>query len=131
MGRPSAGLLVFAETTGRFLLLRRSAYVNNPGFWSCPAGRIDRGEAPIDAAVREFYEEAGYAAGKRGMTVDPVALLDPGKRRRFFYFRGLVPTQFVPRLNWESDGWGWFYANDLPKPMHPGMVRTLPLLGTF
>ncbi|MBT3233517.1 MAG: NUDIX hydrolase [Calditrichaeota bacterium] len=28
--------------------------------WEIPAGRIDKGESPIDAAIREVQEESGY-----------------------------------------------------------------------
>jgi 8-oxo-dGTP diphosphatase len=50
---PSACAVVVDD--GRVLLGRRA----DTGKWSLPAGAIDPGEQPADAAVREAYEETG------------------------------------------------------------------------
>jgi 8-oxo-dGTP pyrophosphatase MutT (NUDIX family) len=43
-----------------FVLCRRSAGLNtHASQWALPGGRIDRGETPIDAALRETDEEVG------------------------------------------------------------------------
>jgi ADP-ribose pyrophosphatase YjhB (NUDIX family) len=46
------------DGAGRVLLIRRA---NDPGrgLWSVPAGRIEAGETPAEAAVREVREETG------------------------------------------------------------------------
>ncbi|MCD6076242.1 MAG: coenzyme pyrophosphatase [Ramlibacter sp.] len=42
------------------LLTRRADTLNNhAGQWALPGGRIDEGESPIDAALREMEEEVG------------------------------------------------------------------------
>jgi 8-oxo-dGTP diphosphatase len=46
---------VVVDDGGRVLLVRRA----DTGTWSLPAGAIDPGEQPADAAVREVYEETG------------------------------------------------------------------------
>ena len=53
--RLSAGVVIVRETPdgARFLLLR--AYGN----WDFPKGRVENGEEPFTAAVREVAEEAG------------------------------------------------------------------------
>jgi 8-oxo-dGTP diphosphatase len=51
---PSACAVV-VDDGGRVLLGRRA----DTGQWSLPAGAIDPGEQPADAAVREVYEETG------------------------------------------------------------------------
>lgn len=117
MPRQAAGITCIAATTGRILLLRRSVYVTEPGLWSCPAGRLDAGEGPLDAAVRELYEEAGYAG--------PVTVHGHWKDGEFHHFAAVTPTQFRPRLNWENDEAGWFGAERLPAPLHRGMVGFL------
>ena len=35
------------------------------GVWSIPKGEIDAGEAPLDAARREFQEETGFQRARR------------------------------------------------------------------
>lgn len=121
MGRSAAGITCVADTTGRIFLTRRSPLVTDPGLWSCPAGRIDRGEAPVEAAIRELAEEAGFCG--------PMAIhahyIDRGGREPFHHFVASVPSQFRPRLNWENDAAAWALLDALPAPMHPGMKEVL------
>jgi 8-oxo-dGTP diphosphatase len=49
---------VVRNDAGRILLARRS----DNGRWSLPAGCIDPGEQPADAALREVFEETGVRA---------------------------------------------------------------------
>lgn len=117
MSRAGAGVLCFAQTTGRFLLLRRSPRVAQPGLWSVPAGRIDKGETPLDAAIREFAEEAGF--------VGPYVLTQRWDTPDFHCFVAQCPIQFRPQLNWESDGAKWCTPATLPSPLHPGLKGLL------
>ncbi|GMV20464.1 MAG: NUDIX domain-containing protein [Vicinamibacterales bacterium] len=65
--RESAGLLMFRRTSGQLEVLL--AHPGGPywtarqdGAWSIPKGGRNPGESPLDAAVREFREETGFAA---------------------------------------------------------------------
>ena len=45
---------------GAILLTRRAPRLNaHAGQWALPGGRLDAGETPIDAALREMHEEVG------------------------------------------------------------------------
>jgi len=57
----AAGLAVRAMDTGRVLLLQRGLDPEDPasGSWEFPGGHIEDGEAPFDAACREWQEEVG------------------------------------------------------------------------
>jgi len=57
---PKVAAAVLVEKDGRVLLARR---VNEPfrGMWTLPAGFINGGEDPAEAAVRECLEETGLS----------------------------------------------------------------------
>ena len=49
---------------GAIILTRRSPRLNaHTGQWALPGGRLDEGETPIDAALREMREEIGLDIG--------------------------------------------------------------------
>jgi 8-oxo-dGTP pyrophosphatase MutT (NUDIX family) len=131
--RSAAGICCFARSTGRVLLLKRSREVTKPGMWGFPGGRIDRGERPLEAAMREMHEEAGYAGP---YTITAEVLLHPLKRP-FHCFIAEAPRQFRPQLNWEHDDAGWFHPHGagyrmgrgLPAPLHPGVLQLLDAVG--
>ncbi len=113
----AAGIL-FREPGGRILLLRRSQGIPYPGVWNLPAGKIDPGETPKEAAIREAVEEAGILAPAPCFVKVTV---NPETGTRFFLFTACIPP-LVPRLNWESDAWAWVYPGEMPgRSLHPGL----------
>lgn len=61
---PSAGLLLFRKTpSGLEVFLAHPGgpfwQARDAGAWTIPKGMIDPGEAPLEAAQREFQEETG------------------------------------------------------------------------
>lgn len=60
--RPAAVLAAITERHDRpgFLLIHRPSNMrSHPGQVAFPGGKIDPGESPVDAALREAYEELG------------------------------------------------------------------------
>lgn len=55
-----AAAVLVTDHDNRVLLVRR-AMKPHQGFWSLPAGFIDYGESPKDAACRECLEETGLS----------------------------------------------------------------------
>jgi predicted NUDIX family NTP pyrophosphohydrolase len=67
MAKRSAGILLYKRTGGELVVLL--AHPGGPfwqkrdcGAWTIPKGEFDSGEAPEDAARREFREELGVEA---------------------------------------------------------------------
>lgn len=54
------GRMVDVSGGAAFLLCRRTSRLNkHAGQWALPGGRLDPGESPVDAALRELDEEVG------------------------------------------------------------------------
>ena len=75
---PCVGAVVH-DAAGRLLLIRRG-HDPHRGLWSLPGGRVEPGESPEQAVVREVREETGLDGARRrgrsgGCTI-------PGGRRR-------------------------------------------------
>jgi len=59
-GRPLDGRMIGVAGGAAFLLCRRAAKLRrHAGQWALPGGRLDGGETPVDAALRELHEELG------------------------------------------------------------------------
>jgi 8-oxo-dGTP pyrophosphatase MutT (NUDIX family) len=70
-----------------FLLCRRAARMNrHAGQWALPGGRLDDGETPVDAAIRELDEELGLRLGAD----DVLGLLDDYPTRSGFVMTPVV-----------------------------------------
>lgn len=111
----AAGILLRAKSTGRYLLLQNA----ETRLWETPGGHVERGESSEDAAIREFREETGgalksYALCRGSVTVDGYRL-----------FFGESAREFRPRLSAEHVAHRWVSADDLPQPLHPGLVTVL------
>ena len=58
MPRPAAGTIMVADE--QVLLLYRHRFITDTWGWEIPAGGVDPGENPAEAAVREAREESGW-----------------------------------------------------------------------
>ncbi len=52
----------FFEHDGKLLLLHRKDTKPEGNTWCVPGGKVDPGETPVDALLRELREETGYHA---------------------------------------------------------------------
>lgn len=62
MARPVAATVV-VDDQARVLLMWRHRHVTGTWGWEIPAGRVEIGESPEEAAVREAEEETGWRPG--------------------------------------------------------------------
>ena len=57
-------VVFLVDPQGRILMQHRDAHARvSPNQWTPPGGRIEDGEAPVDAARREVFEETGIRVG--------------------------------------------------------------------
>ena len=57
-----SAVMMAVDTKRRILLVRQYRLPANANLWELPAGRLDPGEKPLQAAKRELIEETGYSA---------------------------------------------------------------------
>jgi 8-oxo-dGTP diphosphatase len=77
---------ILRSPDGRVLMAERTARQISAGFWELPGGKVDPGETPQQAAVRELAEEIGVQA----LTVRPWICYEHvyrTRRLRLFFFR--------------------------------------------
>jgi ADP-ribose pyrophosphatase len=61
---PGAVVVIPLLDNGELVLERQHRYPLHRDFYELPAGKIDRGEDPLQCAQRELLEETGYSAKK-------------------------------------------------------------------
>jgi 8-oxo-dGTP pyrophosphatase MutT (NUDIX family) len=108
--REGVGVFPRAIDTERWLVGLRSWAVAEPGQWAGFGGTMTGG-SPEGNALRELAEETGY----RG----EVELEEFGHN----LFVAHVPTEFTPRLNWETDEARWVTLDEVAdlEPRHWGL----------
>lgn len=60
--RPDSITILPFDDKGRLLLIKEYRHGFRKNVWFLPAGRIDKGELPLEAAKRELREETGFGA---------------------------------------------------------------------
>lgn len=70
---------VLRDARGRVLLARRTEGRDLAGLWEFPGGKVEPGESPENALVRELREELGVET-EVGAPVACVPLESPGRR---------------------------------------------------
>ncbi len=126
-GRAGAGCLFVAADTKNICIAHRSADVLEPGTWGTWGGAIDRNETPEKAIKREIVEETSYIGQVKLIHLYTFKHSSGFQYHNYF---AVVPHEFVPKMDWETQNYKWTDLNKLPKPLHPGMKHLLQNAGT-
>ena len=113
----AAGIILYAEDTGRWGLQQRSDSVNDPGVWAAWGGGREPGESLEQTARRELGEESGYTG--------PIKLQPLARNAKYATFIGVVPHEFEPRPCDEWKDYCWVELGNWPRPLHPGVAAAL------
>ena len=120
-----AGGAVFVSLeTGRILLVMRSHTVSHPHTWCFPGGKIEANETVMQGISREIKEEIGFIPKyMKAIPIDVFKSLDG--EFIFYSIAVFIEDEFIPNLNNENLGYGWFDIECLPKPLITGARKTL------
>jgi|SRR5581483_1150630 8-oxo-dGTP pyrophosphatase MutT (NUDIX family) len=104
---PATGVIPVRED-GHLLLVHQFRFTTRTRDWEIPAGRMDEGETPEQAARRELREETGHTA----RVLEPLGFFHPtngSSNQKFIFFvaRGLEKIGAIQTTN-EVDEARWF-----------------------
>ena len=121
----AAGALFKAMNTGRYLFVLRSQKSSYPSKFGLVGGKCHINEDILKGLTRECVEELGFMPEvKKWIPFNQFTSQD----KRFTYHSVLIltPTEFLPNLNKENDGYAWISDLDNPpKPLHPRLKEVL------
>ena len=120
--QPAAGVVVLDEARTSVLLLWRHRFITDTWGWEIPAGRVDDGEALVDAAAREVLEETGWSCGP----LTPLGSYFPNNGvadTTFHLFVAAGATHVGDPTDWsESERIEWVPVDDVRAAITAGQV---------
>ena len=126
MSRPGEVAVAVAviRHRGRCFLQRRDPGARvAPGLWEFPGGKLEPGEAPAAALVRELLEETGWAPDQ---AVPPAPLGHAYPHGRVLLHPFLCETAPDRRPDLATPlAWGWFTPAELARLPMPEANRDL------
>jgi 8-oxo-dGTP pyrophosphatase MutT (NUDIX family) len=111
--RDAAGCMIIRGN--EVLLLQRGHLGTAPHTWAFPGGRLDRGETPLGAALRETKEETSIDLSRtkpEQVFVTPL-IYDGIGVFTTFVFRFPLHTIFSVCLDQESENWEWLRRDEI------------------
>lgn len=113
---------------GEILLQKRPANVQMGGLWEFPGGKVEEGESPENALVRELAEELGIQVEVQQLVPNTFASEPLGDRNLVLLLYRCVQWQGTPTALYASDI-QWTLPKDMAAlPMPPAdypLVRKL------
>lgn len=113
---------IILQYENEILLCKRSEKKSLANTWSIPSGKVESGETPGHAAIREFYEETNI---KLDTNIDFVGFIDKFKndelkKGHMFVFHKKTEKKLEPNLEEAKDGFEhtecrYFKKDNLPK----------------
>ena len=116
------GVLLICKKSNKFLLLKRSPKSTYAKSWAIVSGGIEKGEDVLEGIKRELWEETQIKSdGIRFEFFEHQNNLIP----YFDFYIGYCDKEYECKLNDETQEYGWFNLNNLPKPLFPTMYSSL------
>ena len=120
---PGSAVMLAMDDKKRILLVRQYRLPAGKHMWELPAGKVDEGEKPLQAAKRELSEETGYKARKWSKLVSFFA--SPGfvqERMTIFLATDLTAGEATP-MDDEQIETRWFKRKELAQMIEDGGIE--------
>jgi ADP-ribose pyrophosphatase len=120
---PGSAVMMAVDERQRVLLVRQFRLPAEQELWELPAGRIDPGESPLEAAKRELREETGYEAKQWVPLASYWA--SPGyvdEKMNLFLALGLTEGKQEPMED-ERIELAWFGKEQLAQMIREGEIK--------
>jgi ADP-ribose diphosphatase len=117
-----SAVMMAVDEKKRILLVRQYRLPAGAYLWELPAGRLDPGEKPLQAAKRELKEETGYRAKNWKKLVSYYA--SPGyvaEKMTLFLATGLTAGDAQP-MDDEEIGTRWFGSAEVERLIKSGAI---------
>jgi len=118
-----SAVMMAMDDKKRILLVRQYRLPAEKHLWELPAGKVDAGEKPLEAAKRELVEETGYRAKKWTKLVSfwpsPGYV---GERMTIFLATDLVAGEATP-MDDEQIETQWFKKKDVHQMIRDGKIE--------
>lgn len=110
---------VFIENDGLILLLHRQKNKSQGNKWGIPGGKVDKGETPLAAAIREIHEETGYDISKQLVENLGTVYIEYNEKDHFVYHMFRTQLKDHPgavKIDYhEHKGFTWVTPEDALK----------------
>jgi 8-oxo-dGTP diphosphatase len=117
------GASIAVLSQNKVLLVRRKR-APSAGLWSLPGGKIENGENPREAALRELKEETGIEADVEGV-LDLVTIPAPDRTYRLTVFYGRL-TGGALKPGGDAEAAEWVHLDEVEaRPMTEGTVELI------
>ena len=108
-----ASVIICIDKEGSVLILKRSPAVGTySNHWCFPGGRIDPGETPESAAVRELKEETSLVAKEKNLVY--FHSLNKGEKEICFFLTQKWSGSV--EIDWESSDFLWVTPSEIRNP---------------
>lgn len=110
----------YLEINGQLLLLERSSFESESGKWGVPAGKLESGETPEQAARRELFEETGILVESTNIhAIGPLYIRKPDIDYVCHLFQ--INLNAKPKICLSSEHPNYLWAGSVE-------LKTLPLM---